>query len=103
MEILNFNKKFTTLHLSGLECGRTRILAKVGYKVKVIDIDKNKLYSNISIYDLKKDKNGNICKYSSILYSIYQVNNNYIIDRNFIENIKEIAKAKEILKKYNLI
>ena len=64
-----------------------------------MDIDKNSSGTLIEIYNYKKDR-VSMSKYMAGL-SLVTVKNDAIIDRDFIENIKDIEKARKTLVRFS--
>lgn len=94
----NLNK--TTIFISNFPYGETQNeIIKVGRKLYYMDIDKNSASTLIEIYNYKKDR-VSMSKYMADL-SLVTVKNDAIIDRDFIENIKDIEKARKTLVRFN--
>lgn len=94
----NLNK--TIILISNFPYGETQNeIIKVGRKLYYMDIDKNSNSTLIEIYNYKKDR-VSMSKYMADLSLVF-VKNDAIIDRDFIENIKDIEKARKTLVRFN--
>ena len=96
----NLNK--TTIFISNFPYGKTQNeIIKVGRKLYYMNIDKNSASTLIEIYNYKKDR-VSMSKYMAWAdLSLVTVKNDAIIDRDFIENIKDIEKARKTLVRFS--
>lgn len=101
--MLNLNKEL--VFLSKFENGKTQnIECRLGRCLYFIDIEKNAANAHIHFYKKIKKNRNDFSKYdaNSKLYSI-RIKNDALLDREFFENIAEIAKAQHIADKYSQI
>lgn len=102
-EVVNFNEKYKTINLANLPNGKNQnIEIKIGRSFYMLDIDKNCLDCSIHMYKKAHKDRNKYSKYGNMIGSI-RVKNNAILEKNVFENIKEIEKAQETIKKYKSI
>ena len=98
-----YNLNHDIIFLSSFEYGKTQnIEIKVGRETLMLDVDKNKISVHVEVYAKKSNDRKSYSKYGSDLHCGW-VKPDAIIDRNFIENIREIEKAQNLLKKFKNI
>lgn len=91
MEKINLNHSL--IFVSGITCGRTKYAVKVGRKTLFAEIEKNTESAFIKV-----NAQSNFNWESHIAF--VKIPQNFIIDRKFIENIKEIAAAQSLLQRF---
>ena len=89
MKEINLNKKGAYININELNQGRNLIKVKLGRKWFVIDVNKNAIDSNVSIYSFQLDKNNNLIKHNNVYFKSCNLKNTVLINRYFLENFWE--------------
>lgn len=91
MKKINLNQSI--IYVSSLNYGRTRYAVKVGRKWLFVEIEKNAISAFV-----KANTQPNFDWSTHIAAA--KIPTNFVIDRKFIENIKEIDAAQSLLRKF---
>lgn len=94
IEKMIINMNYNHLFLGKLPCGKTYAEVKVGRKKYNVEIIKTKVDASVARYDITSES-----KYCADLHFVH-VKPDAIIEREFIERICEIEKAKKTLAKF---
>ena len=99
--MLNLNKD--SLFISNFDNGTTQnIECRLGRCLYYIDLSKNSNDTTLYFYRKIAKQRNRFSKYSKEAGCIsVTLRNDALLDRNFFENIREIARAQEIVSKYN--
>ena len=90
---VNLNQQ--NIYVENLEYGKTHFTAKVGRKTVYIDVDKDSGWAFVRV---NQQANMN---WSSIL-GFATIPTKYVIDRQFVEDIKKIQEAQTLLDRHGL-
>ena len=98
-ETINLNHR--CICVDYLKYGKHTIIVKIGKKLYYLDITKNAANANIDLYKKTTKNRHNQSKYDTpdAILGI-AIKNTAIIDRNFLEHLKEINEARDIIKEY---
>lgn len=99
--MINLNNEI--LFVGKFKCGKTQnIECRLGHNLYLIDIDKNSDCTTLDFYKKANSSREFFSKYDaqSELVSL-TIQNEALLDRNFFENIKEIANAQKIVERHS--
>ena len=98
--MINLNNKM--IFLEKYPCGKHMEEVKIGRNFYIIEINKNAIDSELSLYKkLGKDRKS-YSKYdkNANLHAIF-VKNDILIDRQLLERIEELEKAQSLVREYH--